>query len=67
LATWAQRSEDSNFVAVHVQEVVINGEQANKSEKESRGGEEVPHVVVVKEIHPVAWLVQVSKTKNKKI
>jgi hypothetical protein len=63
LATWAQRSEDANFVAVHVQEVVVNGEEADEGQEESGGGEEVPHVVVVKEIHPVARLVQVSKTK----
>ncbi len=67
LATWARRSEDANFVAVHVQEVVINGEEADEGEKERRGREEVPHVVVVKEIHPVARLVQVSKKQNKKI
>jgi hypothetical protein len=67
LATWAQRSEDANFVAVHVQEVVVNGEQADEGEKERGGREKVPHVVVVKEIHPVARLVQVSKKQNKKI
>jgi hypothetical protein len=66
LATWAQRSEDANFVAVHVQEVVVNGEQADEGEKERGGREEMPHVVVVKEIHPVARLVQISKTKQKK-
>jgi hypothetical protein len=65
LATWAHCLEDANFVAVHVQEVVINGEEADKGEKERRGREKVPHVVVVKEIHPVARLVQVSKTKQK--
>ncbi len=67
LATWAQRSEDANFVAVHVQKIVVNGEQAYEGEKERRGREEVPHVVVVKEIHPVARLVQVSKTITKRI
>jgi hypothetical protein len=65
LATWAQRSEDTNFVTVHVQEVVVNGEQAYEGQEERGGREEMPHVVVVKEIHPVARFVQVSKTKRK--
>ncbi len=34
MATWAQRSEDANFVAVHVQEVVVNSEKAT-------GGKEI--------------------------
>jgi hypothetical protein len=50
--------------------VVVNCEEANKGEEERGGGEEMPHVVVVKEIHPVAWLVQVPQqkiiNKNKK-
>jgi hypothetical protein len=33
LATWDQRSKDVNFVAVHVQKVVINGEEANEGEE----------------------------------
>ncbi len=41
--------------------VVINCEEANKGEEERGGGEEMPHVVVVKEIHPVALLVQVPQ------
>jgi hypothetical protein len=33
LATWAQRSEDANFVAVHVQQVVVNCEQADEGKE----------------------------------
>jgi hypothetical protein len=33
LATWAQHSEDTNFVAVHIQQIIVNGEQANEGEE----------------------------------
>jgi hypothetical protein len=36
LATWAQRSEDTNFVSVHIQQIVVNSEEANEGkEKET--------------------------------
>jgi hypothetical protein len=33
MATWAQRSEDANFVAVHIQQIVVNGEEAYEGEE----------------------------------
>ena len=43
------------------QEVIINGQQKDESQKQARSREEVPHVVVVKKIEVLTRLIQVSK------
>jgi len=49
------------LIARHEKEIVVNGEQTDESEKKRGGGEKMPHVVVIEEIHPVARLVHVPK------
>ena len=54
-------SEDPNIAPVQGEGVVVDGEQEDEGEEEGGGAEEVPHVVIVKEVHHAAWLVQVAR------
>ena len=53
--------EDWNPVPLGQQEVVVYGEEGDEGEEERRGREEVPHVVVVEEVHHVTQLVPVPR------
>ena len=53
--------EDSDLSAFQGEGVIINGEEEDEGEEEGGGAEEVPHVVIVKEVHHTAWLVQVAR------
>ena len=46
------------------QEVIINGQEEDEGEEESRGREEVPHVVIVEEVHAHAGLIHVPANIN---
>ena len=41
------------------QEVIINGQEEDEGEEESRGREKVPHVVIVEEVHVHAGLIHI--------
>lgn len=47
------------MLSVLQQEVIINGQEEYESEEESRGREEVPQVMIVKEVHVHAGLIHV--------
>ena len=53
--------EDPDLVAIQWKCVIVDGEQEDEGEEEGRGGEEVPHVVVVEEVHHAAHLVHVPR------
>ena len=52
------------MLSVLQQEVIVNGQEEDEGEEESRGREEMPHVVVVKEVHVHAGLIHVPGNIN---
>ena len=54
----------SDILSVDKYDVIVYGEQPNEGEEECRGRGKVPHVVVVKEIHHVAYVVHVPGKRN---
>ena len=56
--------EDCDLVTVNEEEVIIDCEEEDECEEERGGGEEVPHVVIVKEVHVLAELVHVPANKT---
>ena len=59
-----KRSEDPNIATIEGEGVVVDGEQEDEGEEEGGGAEEVPHVVVVEEVHELAELVHVPEKKS---
>ena len=51
--------EDSDLVSVHEENIIIYSEEEDECEEERHSREEVPHVVIVEEVHDVTQLVPV--------
>ena len=56
--------ENLNFVPVSEEEIIINSEEEDEGQEESGGWEEVPHVMVVKEVQDMAELILIPATKQ---
>ena len=54
----------SDILSVDKYDVIVDGEQPNEGEEERCGRGEVPHVVVVEEIHHVAYVIHVPGIRN---
>ena len=53
--------EDFNFVPVSQEKIIINSEEEDEGEEESCCRDEVPHVVVVKEVTNMAKFILVPE------
>lgn len=51
--------ENFNVSSICDEKIIINGQEEDERQEEGGGREEVPHVVVVIEIHKLAWCIPV--------
>jgi len=51
--------KDSDLVSVHEENIIIYSEEEDECEEEGHSGEEMPHVVIVEEVHDITKLVPV--------
>ena len=56
--------ENFNVSSVCDEKIIINGQEEDERQEQGGGREEVPHVVVVIEIHKLAWCISVPVTNN---
>ena len=54
--------ENFNVSSICDEKIIINGQEEDESQEQGGGREEVPHVVVVIEIHKLAWSIPVPVT-----
>ena len=55
--------EDLNVVPVSEEKVIVNSEEEDEGEEESRGREEMPQVMVVKKVQNIAQLIFVPESR----
>ena len=58
------RLENFNVSSICDEKIIINGQEEDERQEQGGGREEVPHVVVVIEIHKLAWCIPVPVTNN---
>ena len=57
-------SKHFDILSLLQQEVIINGQEEDEGEEESRGREEMPHIVIVEKVHVHAGLIHVPGRIN---
>ena len=56
--------KDLNLFSLSKKEVIINSEEEDEGEEESGGREEMPHIMVVKEIQYIAEFIPVPENNE---
>ena len=56
--------ENFDLIAIFQQKIIIDGEEENVCQEECCGGEEVPEIVIIKEVQVLTGPVQVPANKT---